>query len=224
MFYGAAQFSRDLDLAILADPDNLSRLREALRELKAEPVAVPPLEERWLHAGHAAHFRCKREDIANLRIDLMSKMRGVEDFDLLWSRRTTIETSGVQIDLLSLWALVQAKKTKRDKDWPMIRRLVERDFLESKDDPSPDQPAFWLLELRSPELLIEVSQRFPAIASELTIRRPLLKHAIQSDVDGLQSGLDAEEKTERASDREYWLPLRRQMEEIRRTRSRTSLH
>jgi hypothetical protein len=30
--YGAAEFSRDIDLAILADLDNLSRLRTALRE------------------------------------------------------------------------------------------------------------------------------------------------------------------------------------------------
>jgi hypothetical protein len=30
VLYGAAEFSRDIDLAILADPHNLSRLGEAL--------------------------------------------------------------------------------------------------------------------------------------------------------------------------------------------------
>lgn len=30
VLYGAAEFSRDLDLAILPDPDNLDRLRRAL--------------------------------------------------------------------------------------------------------------------------------------------------------------------------------------------------
>ncbi len=44
VFYGAAEFSRDSDFAILADSENLDRLRGALRELKAEVIAVPPFE------------------------------------------------------------------------------------------------------------------------------------------------------------------------------------
>ena len=35
VFYGAAEFSRDIDLAVLAEPDNLERMRHALDELKA---------------------------------------------------------------------------------------------------------------------------------------------------------------------------------------------
>ena len=42
VFYGAAEFSRDTDFAILADAANLARLRKALAELEAEPIAVPP--------------------------------------------------------------------------------------------------------------------------------------------------------------------------------------
>jgi hypothetical protein len=37
VFYGAAEFSRDTDFAILADAVNLARLRKALAELQAEP-------------------------------------------------------------------------------------------------------------------------------------------------------------------------------------------
>jgi hypothetical protein len=44
VFYGAAEFSRDLDLLILADPDNLQRLQAALADLESEPIAVPPLD------------------------------------------------------------------------------------------------------------------------------------------------------------------------------------
>jgi hypothetical protein len=43
VFYGAAEFSRDTDFAILADVANLERLRRALDELQADVVAVPPL-------------------------------------------------------------------------------------------------------------------------------------------------------------------------------------
>jgi len=42
VFYGAAEFSRDTDFAIVADAANLARLRKALAELQAAPIAVPP--------------------------------------------------------------------------------------------------------------------------------------------------------------------------------------
>ena len=42
VFYGAAEFSRDADFALLSEPDNLARLRGALEELQADTIAVPP--------------------------------------------------------------------------------------------------------------------------------------------------------------------------------------
>ena len=123
VFYGAAEFSRDLDLLILADPENLGRLRAALTDLEAEPIAVPPLDAERLARGHATHFRSRRADVSGLRIDLMSRYRGGPEFEDLWRRRTTIEVDGEPIDLLALEDLVNAKKTQRDKDWPMISRL-----------------------------------------------------------------------------------------------------
>ena len=55
VFYGAAEFSRDTDLAILASDDNLAHLRFALDELQAETIAVPDFEIAHLHRGHAVH-------------------------------------------------------------------------------------------------------------------------------------------------------------------------
>src|ERR1017187_7093983 len=54
VFYGAAEFSRDLDLLILADTANLERLNHAFADLEAEPIAVPPLNELYLAKGHAS--------------------------------------------------------------------------------------------------------------------------------------------------------------------------
>jgi hypothetical protein len=48
VFYGAAEFSRDTDFAILADAENLARLGKALAELQAEPIALPPFELKYL--------------------------------------------------------------------------------------------------------------------------------------------------------------------------------
>jgi hypothetical protein len=64
VFYGAAEFSRDLDLLILADAANLPNLMEALDAMEAGVIAVPPFEARHLVRGHAIHFRCHREDVA----------------------------------------------------------------------------------------------------------------------------------------------------------------
>jgi hypothetical protein len=131
VFYGAAEFSRDTDLAVLADAANLVRLRAALAELKAEPIAVPPCTLAFLKRGHGSHFRCHHPEAMRMRVDVMAKMRGVDPFASLWRRRTSIELpDGTPCDLLSLADLVQAKKTQRDKDWPMIRRLVEAHFFE----------------------------------------------------------------------------------------------
>jgi Fe-S cluster biogenesis protein NfuA len=58
----------------------------------------------------------------------MSSLRGVAGFEELWARRTTIEVAGESIDLLAIEDLMRAKKTQRDKDWPMIRRLQQSYF------------------------------------------------------------------------------------------------
>ena len=55
------------------------------------------------------------------------------------------------IELISLPDLVQAKKTQRDKDWPMVRRLIEVSYFANRENPTPEQVHFWFLQLRTPE-------------------------------------------------------------------------
>ncbi|MBI5385829.1 MAG: hypothetical protein HZA90_14220 [Verrucomicrobia bacterium] len=80
VFYGAAEFSRDSDLVILADAENLRRLQAALSELHADCIAMPPFAAEFLERGHAIHFRCRRPEAAGMRVDVMSKLRGVDPF------------------------------------------------------------------------------------------------------------------------------------------------
>jgi hypothetical protein len=94
---------------------------------------VPPFEASLLARGHAVYFRCAHPDVAGLRIDVMAVLRAVGSFDELWERRTTIEAEGEPVDLLGMEDLVRAKKTQRDKDWPMIRRLVEQSYFAAAD-------------------------------------------------------------------------------------------
>ena len=216
VFYGAAEFSRDTDLAIVADAVNLARLRRALAELQAAPIAVPPFAVKFLRRGHAIHFRCQHPEALRMRVDVMSKMRGVDAFPKLWRRRTTIELpDGTKCDLLSLPDLVQAKKTQRDKDWPMIRRLIEAHYFQNRAKPDPVQIRFWLQELRTPEILLELAVRYAPISRRLVSARPLLAHALTGEIKELEQALSAEETAERQSDKEYWLPLRQELERLR---------
>jgi hypothetical protein len=216
VFYGAAEFSRDTDFAILAEASNLARLRKAMAGLRAEPIAVPPFEIKYLLQGHAIHFRCQHPDALRMRVDVMSKMRGVDSFAKLWQRRTTLQIpGGEKCDLLSLPDLVQAKKTQRDKDWPMIRRLVEASFFENRRKPNPAQIRFWLAELRTPQLLVEVARANSATAKKLAAKRPLLRLALAGETVKLEKALAAEELAERERDRRYWLPLKKTLEKLR---------
>lgn len=219
VFYGAAEFSRDTDLAIVADAVNLARLRRALDDLQAEVIAVPPFELKYLRRGHAIHFRCQHPDALRMRVDVMSKMRGVDAFPNLWKRRTTIELpDGTKCDLLSLPDLVRAKKTQRDKDWPMLRRLVEAHYFENRAKPTPAKIRFWFQELRTPEILIELARQHAKLCRRLASKRPVLAHAARADERGVESALQWEETLERERDRAYWTPLRKELERLRRRR------
>jgi len=55
------------------------------------------------------------------------------------ARRTTItlpdpvRSTDVKVELMALEDLVSAKKTQRDKDWPMLRRLVDASYDSARD-------------------------------------------------------------------------------------------
>lgn len=218
VLYGAAEFSRDTDLAVLSDAENLPRLARALDELRAKVIAVPPFEQQYLDMGLAVHFRCEHPDASQMRVDVMSKMRNVDPFPALWRRRTTIVADELEIDLMALPDLVRAKKTQRDKDWPMVTRLIERSYFNDRHVPSSQQIEFWLKELRTPDLLIECTGQFPHQANQLVAARPLLASALANDFDQLRLALAAEERAEREADTAYWKPLKSKLAELRKRR------
>lgn len=216
ILYGAAEFSRDADILLPATPENLDILTAALADLDAEHIAVPPLRLEYLRKGHAVHFRGRRNDVSGIRIDVMSTMRGVDAFEILWRRRTTVEIeSGESYDLISLPDLVVSKKTQRDKDWPMIRRLVEAHYVGNRDDPTPEHVEFWLREGRTPELLIEVAQAHSAVAAGMSRSRPLLSLVKDGRLEAVEQALEEEQAREREADRAYWQPLREELEHLR---------
>lgn len=216
ILYGAAEFSRDVDLAVDPSQESLELLREALDGIPAEPVFVPPLSSRVLGLGHACHFRSKAPEDHRLRIDILSVMRGVDPFPSLWDRRQEIELPGAgRMAVLALPDLVLSKKTQRDKDWPMVRRLIEADEIRHRASPPPGRVEFWLREARTPELLRDLAARHPARAAEVSLLRPALAAAAAGDIAAAARALETEERAERERDREYWAPLRAELERWR---------
>lgn len=215
VFYGAAEFSRDTDIVLLADAANLKRFSGALKKLRAECIAVPPLSVTCLLKGHAVHFRCHHPEAAGMRIDIMAVLRGLPSFETLWKRRTTVRMAASQWDLMSLPDLVQAKKTQRDKDWPMLRRLVEAHYTRNRASPTPRKVDFWLREARTPSMLMELARDHRDKLKRLLAERPLLALARDGREAALTAALAEEENRERLVDRTYWDPLKRELEQQR---------
>ena len=145
-------------------------------------------------------------------------MRGVAPFDALWERRTSItppddaRSTDVTVEVMALEDLVAAKKTQRDKDWPMLHALLDASYDSARDgDASVEQVTFWLAELRSPEFLREAISRFPLDAVRST--RPAVVAAMAGR--DVSDALASEQSTEMAADRAYWEPLRRELALLR---------
>jgi hypothetical protein len=217
VLYGASEFTKDVDFAVLAEPDNLKRIGLAMEELQAIVIAVPPFSDECLDQGLSVHFRCQAVDVEGFRVDIMTRMRGVDSFQTLWNRRSIIlDTHGNEISVLNVRDLVKAKKTQRDKDWPMIQRLMEVQYLNGIEDCARQDIDFWLQELRTPELLIEAVQKFSKEADVLSPTRPLLKIAMNGDVEKLDRALMEEVAREKEKDRQHWAPLRERLAQYRR--------
>jgi len=214
--YGASEFTRDIDLVVVADDASLAALSAALRDLQAESIAVPQLDRSFLAVGHAVHFRCRAPGVEGVRVDVMSTMRGVDPFEQLWDRRVTLANG---IEVLSLPDLVKAKKTQRDKDWPMLRRLIEVDYFARRDRCTEADVSFWLRECRTPAILIELARAFPRLVQGTD--RPAVRAAAEGMTESqIAEALALEARLEREADRVYWAPLKAQLEELRRARSR----
>ena len=190
VLYGAVEFSRDIDIAIVADDENLTALEAAVSALHARCIAVPTFRMEHLLRGHAVRFRCYRDDVHGLRIDVMTTMRGVASFEELWGRRSDyVAADGQIVDVIGLEDLVRAKKTQRAKDWPMIQRLVERHFIMHRTAPTRDQIEFWFREARSPFIMLDLAKSHLQACQPMAATRPLLAFAAAGDADGLERAL-----------------------------------
>lgn len=216
IIYGASEFSRDSDFIVFSSTDNLCNLRTALTKLKARRIYVPFLNKKYLDRGHACHFRCYGSGVKHLRVDILAKLRGCDNFPSLWNRRFELKIpSGPKIHVIGLRDLVISKKTQRDKDWFMLSRLVDNDIALYRNTSDIHKINWWLCECRNPTYLIELCQRYPDFARQQLLNRPLLKSAIKVEQKKLVRLLEGEKEKEQEKDRAYWEPLKKELELLR---------
>lgn len=216
IIYGAAEFSRDSDFVVLVTKQNLENLKKALNVLRARLIYVPSLDADYLERGHACHFICGAKEINGLRVDIIAKLRGCDSFEKLWKHRKVVKIKNTAvIDIIGLEDLLRSKKTQRDKDWFMLKRLVENDVIMHKGKPTQEKIKWWLFESRNAQTLVLLAKKYPEIARKCAIHRALLKYAINQDMGELNARLNQEEFDERKRDIEYWKPLKKELELLR---------
>ncbi len=84
-----------------------------------------------------------------------------------------------------------------------------------KTQREPERIRFWLRELRTAELLIEVVQSYPGEAESTGRERAAVRFAIGANQGAVEVELATEESRERELDRAYWAPLRQELEQLR---------
>ena len=218
IIYGAAEFSRDSDFVVLCESDNLARLRKALKALNARNIYVPQLKKEFLEKGHACHFRCHAQPVKNIRIDILSLLRGCGNFATLWQNRFTVKFPNKKtVEVIGLADLVRSKKTQRDKDWLMLNRLIENDMHLARN-PAQERIEWWLSECRNPETLIKLARKHGSLTKQTIKTRSLLKVALKNEPAKLRKLLAREEMQEREKDKKYWMPLRKELEHLRHSK------
>lgn len=100
-FHGVPRFTKDLDLLIAPDPDNVQRRADALQRFGAPDEVV------------AAMRASTRDDVIwlgkpPLRVDILQSIPGV-DFESAWPSRMQVQWLGVSVSVIGVSELVRSK-------------------------------------------------------------------------------------------------------------------
>ena len=133
--HGSAYVTYDLDIFYSRDEENLARMAKALAPYHPRPRDIPDdlpffWDERTLHRG--LNFTLKT-DLGD--IDLLGEVAGVGDFEQALASSILVQLFGVECAVLSLKALIKAKRAAdRPKDHLILPELEA--LLEASNDAS----------------------------------------------------------------------------------------
>ena len=124
LLHGSALLTRDVDVACRMEPDNLLRLFEAFAELhpvhRMTPQRLPFTREQ-----------AEKGDLKNLylstdwgQLDCLGEIKGVGDYSACLARSEPIDLDGMVIRVLTLDALIAAKRAMgRPRDLHAVLEL-----------------------------------------------------------------------------------------------------
>lgn len=124
ILHGSTVVTRDLDVCTLLSPDNIEKLREALKDFH-------PWHRMTPNKLSFLKIPSSTEELSNLYlttdlgvVDFLTSITGVGDFDRIRSRADTIDLRGHKVKVISLEDLIQAKETaNREKDRLALKEL-----------------------------------------------------------------------------------------------------
>jgi hypothetical protein len=174
-----AFMSKDGDWILREDAAALEHVLHVLDDRGARYRFGAPLDVRWMRGGWSAHFEFASDGL-RVRTDFVVRPPRLAETDLgaLWD-----ECRGKDVPFVDMRRLAELKKTNREKDYAVIGELARR-----MNDPRDE-----MLLSRSARDLSGLARSFPALATELSPRRPLLARAADG-VEALEIALDAERR------------------------------
>jgi hypothetical protein len=158
------------------------------------------------------------------RIDLMGRPPRVGSFRQARQDAEHGVIGGVPCRIVDVGRLVDMKKTQRDRDYEVIGRLAAQAFRYADRHPEARQGLGpWLArELRSPELLLALADRWPKGRQMLRrAGRAASKLAAEGEnEESIRLVLEMEAQEHKVKDRAYWRERLAELRKIRRLKRR----
>jgi hypothetical protein len=124
MLYGCELMTKDVDIACEMSAQNLIQLGKALSDLnpihRQSPQKLPlNLETLGTHSWKNLYLRINWG-----QLNCLGEVAGIGDFDAVWSRSEELDLGDFKIRILSLDALIEAKKAVgRPRDIHAVHEL-----------------------------------------------------------------------------------------------------
>ena len=122
--HGCTYVTQDIDICCVFAPDSLLALRKALADLHPVHRMTPGRKPLELTSESAAQFSNLYLDTDLGRLDCLSTIEGLGDYDQVKKASEPIEVEGLRLNVLTLDALIQTKQAlNRPRDREMLRQL-----------------------------------------------------------------------------------------------------
>ncbi len=219
VLYGASQFTEDVDLWIRPSSGDLRGLLKALAfaGARVHKLTVRPTLRR-MRQGHGFHFLIPPD----IYLDVMGRPPRVGRFSAAWSRRRRMKTDWGTLPVAAPEDLVLLKRTNRPSDYEAITNLVRVRYEEAKGNLTVTG---WCLENTfDVDDLLAFAEQASGRMKKWPLRKALRallpvipgQHSLSSSRRSKVARLLAIEAAEvQEQEREYWLPLLRDLKRPR---------